>query len=349
VKLIQRVQSLVAGSFYRMTDRVADHMVSAPRLGCIAINMRPQASSWGGGNQWVQQMTRALRAEGYSVRFDLAQPVDGILMVDPRPSDQVSFGPDEIRQAKKEQPTPFCLHRINENDQRKQTKIMDTLLAQANTVADHTVFVSEWLRDYHTARWFDRQRPHTAILNGADPRHFYPAQQTSLKTDDVMRLVTHHWSDNWMKGFAVYRQIDELIQAGKLPKTELRVIGRWPKEIKWQTAKTFGPMSGAKLGSALRECHLYVTGSLWDPGPMHPMEGIQSGLPLIYHEDGGGIVEVGRRYGIGFRDDVASAILQARQKYSELRAAVLKEAPSGDRMCAQYVAIIRSLIKSRRP
>jgi hypothetical protein len=126
MKLIQRMQSLVTGSLYRMTDRIADRLAGAPRVGRIAINMRPQASSWGGGNQWVLQMTKALRAEGYSVRFDLAQPVDGILMVDPRPSDQVSFGPDEIRQAKNEQPTTFCLHRINENDQRKQTKIMDT-------------------------------------------------------------------------------------------------------------------------------------------------------------------------------------------------------------------------------
>jgi hypothetical protein len=69
---------------------------------------------------------------------------------------------------------------------------------------------------------------------------------------------------------------------------------------------------------------------------MHPIEGAQCGLPVVYHEDGGGAVELARRYGIPFRDDVRSAIVEARARYAELRVRVLDDPPSGDRMCVEY-------------
>ena len=71
------------------------------------------------------------------------------------------------------------------------------------------------------------------------------------------------------------------------------------------------------------------------------------GLPLLYHEDGGGIVELGRRYGIGFRDDVAGAIGEMRSRYADLRRTVLDDPPSGDEMCRRYRAAIDALAAGR--
>jgi hypothetical protein len=73
---------------------------------------------------------------------------------------------------------------------------------------------------------------------------------------------------------------------------------------------------------------------------MHFIEGAQCGLPLVYHEDGGGIVEVGRRFGVSFREDVSKALQEARDRYPELRVRVLSQAPSGDAMCAEYRRVI---------
>ena len=80
---------------------------------------------------------------------------------------------------------------------------------------------------------------------------------------------------------------------------------------------------------------------------MHPIEGAQCGLPIIYHEDGGGIVELARRYGIAFRDDVRGAILEARERYAELRSGVLEHAPSGDQMCVEYGRVLHRLLTER--
>jgi hypothetical protein len=77
---------------------------------------------------------------------------------------------------------------------------------------------------------------------------------------------------------------------------------------------------------------------------MHHVEGAQCGLPVLYHEDGGGIVETARRYGIGFRDDVAEAIGELHGRYGELRRRVLEHPPSGDVMCAEYCELIDALL-----
>lgn len=310
----------------------------------VAINMRPTSSPWGGGNQWLRQMVRYLGERGYRVSFDLRGRVDLIVLADPRVGGLVTFGPEEIHAHKERFPDVYCLHRVNECDQRKGTQFMDDLLARANKVADFTVFVSQWLLDYHAARWFDRKSPHRVIVNGADPAIFHPLGGEVFGEGKPLRLVTHHWSDNWMKGFEVYREVDRLIAEEELPGTELWVIGRWPREIRWRAARTHGPTRGAALASLLRQCHVYITASRWEPGPMHPIEAAQCGLPVLYHEDGGGIVELGRRYGVGFRDDVRGAILETRERYAELRSRVLEHAPSGDQMCVEYGRMLHRLL-----
>jgi hypothetical protein len=47
---------------------------------------------------------------------------------------------------------------------------------------------------------------------------------------------------------------------------------------------------------------------------------------------------------VGFRDDVRAAIVEARERYAELRGRVLADVPSGDRMCVDYGRIILRLL-----
>ena len=263
-----------------------------------------------------------------------------ILLVAPRPFQNVTFDVDDIRRFKARHPAAQCVHRINQTNLGRGTANVDDLYKGANAVADSTVFISAWVRDYFAARWFDPGRPHTVIHNGADPSIFFPAAAPWDPSQGPCRLVTHHWSDNWNKGFAVYQEVDRLIAAGDLPGFELTVIGRWPKDIVWRSAATHPPAPPRELGEQLRRHHLYLTAAVAEAGGMHHIEGAQCGLPLVYHEDGGGIVEMGREYGVAFRDDVRSALIAARARYAELREKVLRLAPSGARMSAEYERIL---------
>ncbi len=312
--------------------------------------MRPTAGPWGGSSPFVQQLMAYLEWRGYQVCFDLRRGADVIVLIDPRADLQnKSFGLEEIERYKSIDPDVQVLHRVNECDQRKATNFMDGLLAEANRVADYTVFISAWLRDYHAQRWFDAARPHGVVYNGADPRVFHPVGVALYRGDGPFRMVTHHWSDNPLKGFAVYQQVDAMIADGLLQDTELWVIGRWPADIGWRAARTIPPLCGADLAARLRDCHAYVTASVWEPCGMHHVEGAQCGLPLIYHKDGGGIVEAGEKYGIGFATDVAQAIVAMRKEHRAYQRRVLEHMPSGDRMCMGYVDIIQRLLWQRGP
>jgi hypothetical protein len=68
---------------------------------------------------------------------------------------------------------------------------------------------------------------------------------------------------------------------------------------------------------------------------------------LVYHEDGGGIVEAGRKYGIGFRDDPAGALKQMASSLPEFRKKLLRAMPSGDRMAMDYADLCQYLVTNR--
>jgi len=315
-----------------------------PKLARIAFNMRPVNGPWGGSSAFVTQLSALLRHRGYDISYSLEGDIDLIILVDPRLGEAKPFGLKEIIEYKIARPDTVVMHRINECDQRKSTRFMDDLLKEANSISDYTIFISKWLLDYHAARWFDVSRPHSVIYNGADPAIFHPIGSSSYEASGTFRLVTHHWSNHRLKGFDIYHAVDRLIADGSLPDVELQVIGKWPEDICWNSAVTTPPLSGHRLAQKLRSCHAYLTASLWEPCGMHHVEGAQCGLPLIYHTDGGGIVEAGQQYGIGFHENVKEAILEMKYKYTEYREMVLSAMPSGDVMNIHSANIVQRLL-----
>lgn len=314
-------------------------------LATVSINYKAKEGPWGGANVFVLQLKKELENCGIKVRFDLQGDIDLILMIDPRENLQrTAYGLRDISAYRESHPGVSVIHRINECDKRKSTAFMDDILHQGNEVADYTIFISQWLCEYFQKRWFNKEKPHSVIYNGADQTIFHPVGSTRWSGDEKLRVVTHHWSDNPLKGFDVYKQLDELIANGKVQDCELWVIGRWPENLQWKSARTFPPTSGRELAELLRQCHLYLTASQWEPCGMHHVEGAQCGLPLLCHEDGGGIVEAGERYGIVFGDNLIEAIDTARSQYDLLRQKVLMDMPTGGLMISEYMKIIQYVL-----
>lgn len=314
----------------------------------VAINLKPRRGSWGGANQWASQVTRALKFCGYAVRHDLKGQPDCILMTHSGLSEGISFSAEDVLNHKVSNPGVPCIHRINDNDIRKGTDRMDKLLAASSAAADHTVFVSKWLQDYHAGKWFDPARPHSVIEPGADPGVFHPVGNRPPRPGEPFRVVTHHWSDHWSKGFDVYAEIDREIASGNLLGFELWVIGRWPSDLTWQSARTFPPASGRALANLLRRCHIYVSASRHEPGAMHPVEGLQCGLPIVFHKDSGGTASQARPFGLAIESSPAEALNQMRASYPKLRERLLQAPPSGDWMCLEYRRLIQRLVVSRQ-
>ncbi len=311
----------------------------------LAVSMVPTRSSWGGSSPFVSQLSNFLWRRGWRVVFHLQEKPDIILVIDPRTDNPAKrFGLQELTSFRQKHPEVPIVLRVNDCDQRKGTQDIDELLRLTNQLSDYTIFISEWLRDYFVAQWFDLSLPHSVIYNGADSSIYHPFGTRLPGPNEPIRIVTHHWSNNLLKGFDKYQELDEWIASGGLPRCKFRIMGRWPSDITWKAAETISPLTGHPLGRRLRECHLYLTASRWEPGGMHHVEGAQCGLPLVYHEDGGGIVEAGKKYGVSFRANLREAILEAMERLPELRSQVLCYPPSGDRMVLDYATILQKLV-----
>ncbi len=308
----------------------------------VAFNIYPLPTPFGGAQEFLKQFARYIVWHGGEVVHELDPEVTHIFILDVRRIETYTFDLEDIRRFKQKFPDVQVIHRINNCDKKYTAadydpgaERLDQEMIRASDIADHTVFISGWLRDYFMQEGFNPDLSHSVIQNAANDDIFY-VKSTRAKRPAEIRLVTHHWSANWLKGFKVYQQVDEMISAGELPGFSLTVIGRQPEEIQWKSADIRPPASGAELADQLREHDMYLTASLWEPGGMHFLEGMQCGLPVIFHEDGGGIPEIAGRAGVGFRDDVKAALMEAAERYEELKALVLEQKPSGEGLCQQF-------------
>lgn len=172
--------------------------------------------------------------------------------------------------------------RVNENDARKGTSNVDARLLNLMQSVDAVVFVSSWLQGYFAKKGFTGRS--TVITNGVDTTSFKPGKKLD---NGSLNIVTHHWSNNPMKGFDVYETLDRFVSAR--PGYTFTYIGRHRNTFK--NTKVIDPLYGKELGETLGTYDVYVSGSRWDPGPNHVLESLSCGLPTFVHVDGGGAVE----------------------------------------------------------
>lgn len=315
----------------------------------IAIGYRLQDGPWGGGNQFGKALVAHLEAAGWQVSFNLAQPgLDIILMTEPRKELTVSaFGAGEVFSYLRRNPKTIVVHRVNECDARKNTKGTDARLLRANLCADHTVFVSQWLRDLYLAKGLPCPS-HGAILNGSDTSIFNPAGHVPWDGAGPLKLVTHHWSSHFMKGFDVYRRLDEML--GNEPwrgRYEFTYVGQIPEGLAFKNSHHVKPLSGTDLADELRRHHVYVTGSQNEPGSNHQNEGALCGLPILYRQSGS-MPEYCAGFGVGFQfEELEDSLERIRGEYPRLRQAVAAYPHTASRTCAAYLELFEDLIERR--
>ena len=267
----------------------------------ISIGMNLQDGPFGGGNQFGQALTRRLRGFGHQVMFDLHdRDIDLILLTNPRvQAKSCAFSHKEIlgylRKVNRE---TIVIHRINECDERKGTRGVNSLLRNSNQIADYSIFVSSWLRDLHLSQGM-KAHPNSVMLNGPDRNLFNPNGYRRWPGSGPIRLVTHHWGGNWNKGFDIYQRIDDLIDKRWKGVFEFTYIGNLPEGFRFRNSNYQRPLSGKRLADAIKENHVYVTGSINEPGGSHQSEGLLCGLPVLYR-DSGCLPEYCDDYGIKF-------------------------------------------------
>ena len=316
----------------------------------VAIGFRIRYGPWGGGNRFAKALTEALRERGDTVCDSLRDPdIDIILLMDPRwrhPS--VAFTPGAVlRYLLFTNPSALVVHRINECDERKRTHTMNRLLRRANYCADHTVFVGSWLKELPVWQNGPRAR-YDVIANGADARIFNPRGWRPWRGEGALKLVTHHWGGNWMKGFDIYSRLDEMLaEPAWKGRIEFTYVGNLPGGFVFKHARHVKPLDGEALAAELRSHHAYVTASINEPGGNHQNEGALCGLPLLYRRSGC-LPEYCEGFGIAFDEaDFDAALANLMEQYDNLAAAMPAYPHTAVRTCASYLALFDGLLKSR--
>ncbi len=195
----------------------------------VLFTLKPLNESFGGGNFFVKNLSQYLISKKYNVIYELQPNIDLIFIIDPRKNKSNNFKYQEIIEYKKKYPNVKIIHRVNENDMKREKSInIEPLLIETMKIADIVIFVSKWMQNYYINK-YKLNINSKAIINGCDQKIFYPPENKQFNNKKI-RIVTHHFSSNYLKGFHIYNEIDKLLN--KEQNFEFTFIGNYNEEYK---------------------------------------------------------------------------------------------------------------------
>tara|TARA_Y100000589_G_C27176511_1_gene638979 strand:+ start:1200 stop:2219 length:1020 start_codon:yes stop_codon:yes gene_type:complete len=315
----------------------------------VAIGYKIINTPWGGGNQFAKSLSNYLVDKGHKVTNKLEDKnIDIILLTDPRRrSKNVSFGTlDIIFYLLFKNPKAIVVHRINECDERKNTKLMNAKLRIANYISDHTVFIASWLKNLNL---WNKKTSNSIILNGANKKIFNNKNNHIWDGLSPIKIITHHWGGNLFKGFDIYSILDDLLGKENYKNLfKFTYIGNLPKDFKFTNTALRKPLSDFKLSEEIQKHHIYLTASINEPAGMHHIEGALCGLPLLYR-DSGALPEYCDGFGLIFnKNNFIEKLKQIRKDYFFYKENLINYPHSSSKMSFEYEQLFLKLIKNKK-
>ena len=315
----------------------------------ISIGCNLQSGPFGGGNLLNRALVDHFIKLGHEVQFDLSsRDIDLIILVDPRTNlRSISFGDREIlKYLLLKNSKSLVIQVLHECDERKGTKGLNKRLAWANNIADHTVFISHWQHQLFLSQGFIFNND-SVIKNGSDDNVFRWDGTPKWSGHGPLKLVTHHWSNNWMKGFDIYEKLDMMLSNNKWhDRIKFTYIGNIPEGFEFRNSQHIEPLAGEDLALELSNHHAYVTGSINEPAGLHHIEGALSGLPILYR-DSGALPEYCAGFGESFsgQDDFKAALERLILNYKHWSGKLLSYPYCFTKMCNDYQILIDNMME----
>ena len=310
----------------------------------IAIGSNTTNNSFGGGNQFANNLIDFLKENQHSVSTNLKnKDIDIILITEPRKYLSISSFSliDALNYKYKINKKVKILLRVNENDQRKNTYFMNIIIRFCIKYCDHVIFISNYLNEI-----FKIKKDYTIIHNGAN-HNIFKKKEIKNNEKDLIKVVTHHWSANYQKGFDIYKYIDEKQTKENDIKICFTYIGNLPKKFKFKNSNHINPLHGNELSEELNKHDIYITASKNEPAGMHHIEAACCGLPILYY-DSGALPEYCNKYGIKFNKDNLFSKIQLLYKDIDKYKETLKEYPfTSKNSNKKYLEVFNNLLKKK--
>ncbi len=305
----------------------------------ICIWFRTTEAPWGGGNQFLRALSRALAEQGFSVQDTPDASTDVVLVNSHNTGPGALVNLPRLAQLKhlgrmtrlgpmlpvrgwqmRPRKGPAIVHRLDGVAEiiRGVQTAADRIQVRVNRLADLTIFQSVYSRQSF-ADYGVKPRHWRTIYNGVDPALFYPAA-TRYPSGSSIRLLAASWSDNPRKGFAT------LARLSLLPGVQMSFAGRWSPRVDSARVALLGPKRSSDFAEALRSSDAMVHAGENESCSNAILEALACGLPVLYL-DSGGNRELAGDYGVPLTEDLASDVAVLRERYTELREKVLADRP----------------------
>ncbi len=317
----------------------------------ISINARRISGPYGGGAAFTESFDRYMQSRGHQVYRRLVPGLDAIVIAVFQPGLKIgAYTTDEIREYITLNPNTAVVLRANTCDEQRGSDLgANRGIMQTSVFVDHVVFISNFLQTHFRNKGLNPGIPQSVILNGADASIFNPQGRADWQKGQKLKIVTHHWSANFMKGFDIYERLDQLL-ARKPYKDlfEFTIIGNIPLGVDFKNTTIMEPMDRPALGKELKKHHVYLTATRNEAAGMHHIEGMLSGLPVLYLKSGA-LPEYCGPYGIGFDlVDFEEKLMLMRDEFQNLRQRVLSCPYTSDAMVKAYGDLVEQLVQARK-
>jgi hypothetical protein len=313
----------------------------------ISFNINFIDGAYGGGMSFANSLKVFLEDKGITVINHLDDDdIDIILHINITFTSAYSFYAAYLY--KIDHPNTLIVHRINDSGMHRSSALMSRLMITCSYYSDYLVYISEWLRNLMRPK-LSSEKPSAVIYNGADATIFNQCRSRRWDKKSKLKIVTHHWSDNYLKGHEIYKRLDELLdQESFRQRYEFTYIGNCPKGLEYKNTKLIATLNKFALVDELKKHDVYLTGARDEAAGMHHIEGALCGLPILY-VNSGGIPEYCREYGIEIcMETLQEALEQMRREYNRYCDKIKNYGNTACAMNENYLKLFRELLLKRK-
>ena len=324
----------IAGLFRRATARVFRHVrarLSGPRALCVGLWHQFHEPPYGGGNQFMLALRKALVARGVQVVENrLRRDVDVYLL------NSVHFDVDQFL-AFRRKDRLRVVHRIDgpislaRGHDREKDELCFRLNAQ---FASATVLQSAWT--YHRIAQMGYKPVRPVILhNAVDPHIFHRRGRIPFDRTRKVRLISTSWSDNPRKGGALCRWMEDHLDWDRFQYTFVGNVSEPLTKI-----RRAAPVPSEELAGLLRQHDIYVFLSRIESCSNALLEAMHCGLPVLY-ANGSSNPELVGFGGLPFdtEADILPRLDELTENYEMFQNVIA--VPSMDEVAEQYLTLLR--------
>jgi hypothetical protein len=311
----------------------------------------------GGGDNMVKFLISYLMKKKIDVNFKLSKKTDLVFLNNAKSfffkkdlkyyfkKKRYYFNYKELIKFNKKNPKIPILLRLNDTDAHRKSNFIDKQFIKLIKIASLNIFVSKWIKNYFKKKI--KIRKNVIIENSVNNKIYNTKNKIFWKKNEPFKIITHHWSNNVQKGYDRYSYLDKILSKQKKENIKFELVGNYPKNIIWESAKLTKPLGPYKIASKLKSSHCYISGSRYESSGVHVMEALNCGLPIIFYNDGGNIRNmVNDKFGLKTNNkDLLKNILIIKKNYHFYFKNLMKEKyKSSTQMAEEYYLQIIKLV-----